>query len=413
MAVSQEFVEKSIAHQLGTQGDGVFSCDTTARQLAEQVSSGMAVSWDHAAQAPKRYNRWTASADRACPWQIEHPKHTNAVKSTHALRDILQAGADYDFMIDMQDHRVRNIVAENGHMMPMFCFNRLVGRGQGRVLWPLPGYHDIDSPDFLGNLDPARIPWNDKSDRVVWRGGAGNRGRKGKNGRGNMVRMHALLRKYKSGEFDYDQTLTVLKTMQRFGFLHRYINDPRFDLGYTNSDGFILENEPFLAEYERPRIQREDFQTYKYIVVLPGNDVGSSLFWTLNSGSVALVVDCVFETFATHHFKPWEHFVPIRKGHGDVKKQLKWCDDHQDECQAMTARAAETCKLLADPDLRKTILTGVVDGLRRRLDRTAAHSARAVRVTASPAPSNRNTTLKKMPSDSDAKVPNPREISNG
>lgn len=412
MAVSQEFVEKSIAHQLGVQSDGVFSGDSTARQLAEQVSSGMAVSWDHAAQAPKRYNRWTASTDLASPWQLEHPKHTNALKSTHALRDILEAGADYDFMIDMQDHRVRNIVTENGQMMPMFCFNRLIGRGHGRILWPLPGYHDIDSPDFLGDLDPARIAWVNKSDRVVWRGGAGNRGRKGKNGRGNMVRMHALLRKYKNGEFDRDQTLTVLKTMQRFGFLHRYINDPRFDLGYTNSDGFILENEPFLAEYERPRIEREDFQTYKYIVVLPGNDVGSSLFWSLNSGSVALVVDCNFETFATHHFKPWEHFVPIRKGHGDVKKQLKWCDDHQDECQAMTVRAAETCKLLADPDLRKTILSGVVDGLRQRLDRTVVKPAKAVKAPAS-AGQPKSDTTKRTPTVSVAKVTNARETSNG
>ena len=122
-----------------------------------------------------------------------------------------------------------------------------------------------------------------------------------------------------------------------------------------------------MAEFERPRIPREDFQTYKYIIVLPGNDVGPSLYWSLNSGSVAMVVDCQFETFATHHFKPWEHFVPIRKNHGNVSKRLAWCDDHQDEYQAMVARSADMCKFLADPDLRQTFAVGVIDGMRSGL----------------------------------------------
>lgn len=233
-------------------------------------------------------------------------------KTTDALHSILEAGADFDFLVDMQDHRNREVADAQGRAAPLFNFNRLHERHKVQVLWPLPLYHDIGSREFLGNLKPSRIAWAYKSDRVVRRGGPGNRGRLGPRDRGEMIRMHPLLRKYKSGEFSHGETLHVLQSTQRFRFLPRYIDDPRFDLGYTNSDGLILEEEPFLAEFERPRIPREDFQTYKYIVVLPGNDVGASLYWSLNSGSVAMVVDCQVETFATHHFKPWEHFVPIR-----------------------------------------------------------------------------------------------------
>jgi hypothetical protein len=367
MITSKDFVERSIAHQLGADVGYDFSLDPAVFDFVANASSGMALSWDHANQTPRGLNDWQPSTDSASPWQVHHKRHSKTNKTSGALQDILAAGADFDFLLDMQDHRSRSVVTDGGHAAPLFNFNRLHERPAGHVLWPLPHYHGIDSPDFLGNLDPKRVDWADKSDRVVWRGGPGNRGRLGPKARGAMIRMHPLLRKYKSGEFTREETQHVLKSMQRYNFLHRYIDNPRFDLGYTNSDGFVLEQEPFLADFERPRISREDFQTYKYIVVLPGNDVGSSLYWSLNSGSVALVVDCPFETFATHHFKPWEHFVPIRKNHGNVEKRLGWCDTHQEECRDMAQRSAEVCKFLADPDLRTKIAVGVIDGLRSRL----------------------------------------------
>ncbi|SFT16834.1 Glycosyl transferase family 90 [Sulfitobacter marinus] len=367
MITSKDFVERSIAHQLGPDVGYDFSLDPAVFEFVANASSGMALWWDHGKKMPRDLNDWKPSNDSGTPWDVRHNRHSKTNKTSGALKDILGAGADFDFLLDMQDHRSRSVITDQGHAAPLFNFNRLHERPAGHVLWPLPHYHDIDSPEFLGNLDPLRVDWAEKSDRVVWRGGPGNRGRLGQNARGTMIRMHPLLRKYKSGEFTRDETLHVLKSMQRFRFLYRYIDNPRFDLGYTNSDGFVLQQEPFLADFERPRIPREDFQNYKYIVVLPGNDVGSSLYWSLNSGSVALVVDCAFETFATHHFRPWEHYVPIRKNHGNVEKQLGWCETHQEECREMTLRAAEVCKLLADADLRAQIAVGVVDGVRRRL----------------------------------------------
>lgn len=367
MITSKDFVERSIAHQLGAHADFDLSSDPDVVAFVARASSGMTLSWDHGNQAPKDLNDWKPSTDADRPWHVDHKRHSNTNKTTGALQSVLNADADFDFLLDMQDHRNRTVVDDQGRAAALINFNRLRDRPEGHVLWPLPDYHDIDSPEFLGNLDPARVDWADKFDRVVWRGGPGNRGRLGERNRGEMIRMHPLLRKYKSGEFSREETLHVLKSMQRFNFLHRYIDNPRFDLGYTNSDGFVLEQEPFLADFERPRIPREDFQTYKYIAVLPGNDVGSSLYWSLNSGSVALVVDCPFETFATHHFKPWEHYIPIRKNHGDVEKRLAWCDAHQDDCQDMTRRAADVCKFLADSELRQKIAVGVIDGMRSRL----------------------------------------------
>jgi hypothetical protein len=267
--------------------------------------------------------------------------------------------------VDMQDHRTRNLRTPDGHVTPVLSFVRPIHKNTGHVLWPLPGYHDIDGPDFLGGLDGNRIPWNDKKNMVVWRGIAGNRGQLPKNRK--SIRLMPLLRKHKAGEISPEDTIKTLISMPRYRFLHRWIGDPRFDIGYTNFDGFVLADEPLLASFERPKMPRDTFQTYKYIAVLPGNDVGSSFYWTMNSGSVGLVVECEFETFATHHFKPWEHYVPISRDQGNLKRILNWCETNQEECQAIAKRAQEKCKFLADPDLRAQTCNGVISRLRKEL----------------------------------------------
>ena len=365
MSATSEFIETSITHQLGSVLQNKLSKSEAAVELAHRASSKMSLAWDHANQSPLTLNQWQCARDGSPRWQVQNKRHKNSDKTTFALRAILEAGADFDLLIDMQDHRTRNLITPDGLVSPVLSFNRPVSKKTGHVLWPLPNYHDVDGPEFLGGLAPARVPWKSKKDVVAWRGGPGNRGTL--RGRGNPMRMLPLLRKYKSGELSEEDTLSVLGSMPRYRFLKNWINDPRFDIGYTNSDGFVLANEPFLDVFERPKIPRETFQDYKYIAVLPGSDVGSSFYWTMNSGSVGLVVDCDFETFATHHFKPWEHYVPIRRDQANVARVLNWCANHPEDCQAIAKRAQEKCKFLADPDLRYQTCKGVIAKLRQEL----------------------------------------------
>lgn len=365
MESGREFVEASVAHQLGDPASRILSLAPHAQDFAQAVSSKMSLAWDHAGQSPLPLNDWAPARDQRPVWRVKNSKHRNAHKVIFALRDVLHAGADFDFLIDMQDHRTRNLITPDGVVAPVLSFNRPIGKTTGHILWPLPHYHDVDGSEFLGHLDPNRVAWRDKKDIAVWRGGPGNRGRLRRGG--NPIRMRPLLQRYQSGALSREDTLTILTTMPRYRFLNRWIDDPRFDIGYTNSDGFVLAEEPFLDVLERPKIPRENFQDYKYIFVLPGSDVGSSFYWTMNSGSVGLVIDCDFETFASHHFKPWEHYVPVRRDQANIDRAMRWCARNQDECQAMAKRAQEVCKYLADGDLRDQVCRGVVKGIRQQL----------------------------------------------
>lgn len=117
----------------------------------------MTLSWDRTASAPRNLNGWQPSKDLAKSWQAELDRRANAYKTTDALHSILEAGDDFDFLVDMQDHRNREVADAQGRATPLFNFNRLHERHKVQVLWPLPLYHDIGSPEFLGNLDPSRV----------------------------------------------------------------------------------------------------------------------------------------------------------------------------------------------------------------------------------------------------------------
>jgi hypothetical protein len=365
MSVREEFVEESVRHQIGDLTGLRLSQAEDAMTYASNASSKMTLMWDHKSDLPGDLNAWRPARDDRSKWWVKNPKHSNSKKVVFALKALLQADTDFDFLVDMQDHRTRNMMTSDGQIAPVFAFNRPLNKRTGHILWPLPDYHDLKSPEFLGELDPDRVAWSDKKDQAVWRGIAGNRGVLPD--KGNSIRLLPLLKKYKSGEFSAEDTQKVLVSMPRFRFLMNWIDDPRFDVGYTNTSEIVLSEHPFIDTYERQKISRETFQNYKYIVVLPGNDVASSFYWTMNSGSVGLVVECGFETFATHHFKPWEHYVPIRRDQANVERIMRWCVNNQGECQAIAKRAQEKCKFLADEGLRVTINKSIVSKVKDHL----------------------------------------------
>lgn len=365
MGKSADFVDLSITHQLGALTDITRTDTQDAFAYAMRASSNMSLLWEHAKQIPDDANGWQPAPQDEPLWQITNPKVKNPTKTVFALRAALDAGADFNMLIDMQDHRARSMITAENTVAPVLSFNRPVDKPTGRVLWPLPGYQDLDSPEFLGDLDPNRVAWADKKNVAVWRGGPGNRGVLP--GGRSLIRLLPLLRRHKSGELSDEVVQKTLFSMPRYRFVKNWIDDPRFDIGYTNADGFVLEQEPFLQDLEQPKLTRETFQHYKYIAVLPGSDVGSSFYWTMNSGSVGLVVGCNFETFASCHFRPWEHYVPIRRDQGNIRRIMGWCASNQDECQAIAKRAQEQCKYLADPDLRYQSLQGVIARLRQEL----------------------------------------------
>lgn len=357
------FVTQSVGHQLGCFGGARPSLSDAARAFALGASSGSTLAWNATAGAPFPANGWTIENDGSLR---KDGRRTHSMKASATLDALISNGLDYNALIDMQDRRMRNLVTPEGEVHPVFCFNRLKD-APGRVLWPLPGYHDIDADDFLGNLDPAAIRWEEKKDVFAWRGILGGRSSPHADIRQEGKRLRPVLRHGLNGEVPKAKIKETLLTFPRIRFVGKYIDDGRADVGFVDGNGFTLKDEPLLKHLERPRLPRTELQTYKYLIVLRGLDVGSSFFWTMNSGSLGLVMDTPFETFASVHFRPWEHYVPFREDLTDFEERLEWCEGHQDECRAMAERAVEVCCVLARSDIRDRIGKEVVAHLRDKL----------------------------------------------
>lgn len=363
-STEENFVARSVTHQIGFTDEIVFVADVDARRYAEARSSGMAIAWNVKRRAPFAFNGWKARTEEIRRYIDQDTEQVQRDKTLSSLREILDAGARGSIMIDMQDRRIRSVISTEMRGHPVFCFNRLAGE-PGRILWPLPRYQDFGSDDFLGNLDPVRVGWAEKDDKFAWRGIAGGRANPHLDARREKERLKPLLRKLKTGALGADRAKARLLTFPRFRFVDRYLEDSRADVGFVDGNGFILRSEDLLEPYEKPRIPREAFQRFKYLVVLRGLDVGSSFYWTMNSGSLGLVMETPFESFASVHFEPWIHYVPFKEDLSDFEENFTWCQSRQDECQAMTRRAAEVCKLLSRADLRAEILRRVVAEVNR------------------------------------------------
>lgn len=357
------FIEKSVLLQLGGVLARGLTQSSEASKQALAGSSGSALLWRSAEGRPGRANGWLLS-EATHPRDLITLAHRNKSsgfeKPQGALRALLAAGMRFDAIIDMQDRRLRNLALPDGSVFPTFCFNRETGSDQ-RILWPLPLYHDLGTPGFLGPSDWTLVPWKEKVDRLVWRGIHGGRPDIHGDPRREGMRLKPLLRKYDQGDASLEEVTQLLEYFPRHRIVQRYIDDPRFDLGFTGSIQDIpLENYAFMRPLIRPRMTQQEMLKFKYLLVLRGGDVGSSFYWTMNSGSLGLVMEGYFESFASGHFRPWEHFVPFKADLSDLEERLEWCRAHDADCAEMARRAKDMCRWLARGDLRDEIAREIV-----------------------------------------------------
>lgn len=357
------FIEASVALQLGRVLDRKLVQTPEAKVQALAGSSGSALIWLSTQGRPAPANGWRLlKGERSDTFEsVALGNRTSGLeKARGALRSLVAAGIRSDVLIDMQDRRLRNLALPDGAILPCFSFNRETHSDQ-RVLWPLPLYHDLDSDGFLGPSKWTRTRWRDKADHIVWRGIHSGRPDPHGDPRRQGMRLKPLLRKFDQGEMSHDQVMQILDWVPRHRLVQRYIDDPRFNIGFTGAlQNVPLKNYHFMQHLIRPGLTQQEMQRSKYILVLPGMDVGSSFYWTMNSGSLGLVMESHFESFASGHFRPWEHYVPFKADLSDFEERLSWCCSHDSECEEMALRAQDVCAYLARGDLRVEIAKEIV-----------------------------------------------------
>ena len=130
------------------------------------------------------------------------------------------------------------------------------------------------------------------------------------------------------------------EALARCRLVRRYHNSTLVDAKISDA----LDRVPEMMDGIRlvaPRMSMKDQLEYKAIIVLEGNDVGTSLKWALYSRSVVLMPLPTVTSYAMEELlEPWKHYVPLKSDLTDVEEQVLWVLHNDDEARAIAERGS-------------------------------------------------------------------------
>ncbi|MDO5648324.1 glycosyl transferase family 90 [Paracoccus sp. (in: a-proteobacteria)] len=289
-------------------------------------------------------------------------RHPKTLRVEGVINDILRLNRRDPVWMDMEDSRWIGSPHDATLPAPVIGHNRRED-AENVVLWPLPGQHEVGQPGFDGVAD--RVAWDDKADRVVWRGMISGSERR------NRVRpgpaSHVFLKRLMAAGGNVDRRATAwagLCRTSRFALIRRLWQHPDFDLGVVMAWGFrAAARDPWLAPYCVPRQDRAFFHQFRYQLCLTGYDHPSNFMQAIDTQGVALVEDDGWQVFYSGRFRPWEHYIPIQRYGDDIQDKLAWARAHPAECRAMSAAARSEAAHFRNPAARRDLMARILDGL--------------------------------------------------
>lgn len=281
------------------------------------------------------------------------------------LNDILRLGRRDPVHIDMEDARWIGADPAFAPGAPVLCHNRRAD-AQNAILWPLPELHSPGLPGYASADTADDIPWQNKADRLVWRGNlSGTAPRPPGARRGPAA--HALLTRLQQAGGDSAARAILcddIHTLPRLDFLRRHQDDPDFDVGLVMAFHYRHHaDDPVIAPFCRPRLTPAQFHRFRYQLCLAGYDHPTNFLGVMNSRSVTLKEEDGWQVFYSGLFKPWIHYIPLEKGAGDIRQKLDWARANPLQCQEISAAARKQISRLADPALLDLVRGLVLDGL--------------------------------------------------
>lgn len=280
------------------------------------------------------------------------------------INDILGMGRRDPVLIDMEDSRWVGSDHGAAQDRPTLCHNRRSG-ARNMVLYPLPGQYGPGYPGFSPNGSDDRIAFEDKADRLVWRGMiSGSERREG--GRPGPA-SHSFLRELARAGDDPDARQAAWQGLcrtSRLAVVRRFWDDPDYDMQVVMAWGFRnFAADPLLAPYCGKRQPASFSHGFRYQLCMAGYDHGSNFIPAINSNSVLLKEEDGWEVFYSGRFKPWTHYIPLERYCDDLPDKLAWARENPAKCMAMSENARAEVRLLSDRGLIAAVKARILDGL--------------------------------------------------
>ena len=162
-----------------------------------------------------------------------------------------------------------------------------------------------------------RIPFSQKKDKVIFRGGISRR------------------------------------NSQRLYFVKNFFNHPLFD---------IKVRDKIYPEWWGEKISIQAHLHCKFIMTLEGNDVASNLKWVMSSNSIAVMPKPTCETwFMEGTLIPNYHYIEVKDDFSDLEERILYYIEHTDEAEAIVKHAHEYVEVFKNKEREDAIALLTLD----------------------------------------------------
>lgn len=117
-----------------------------------------------------------------------------------------------------------------------------------------------------------------------------------------------------------------------------------------------------------PDMTMQQLLEYKYILVVEGNDVATSLPWIMASQSIVFMpLPTIASWFMQDRLIPYYHYIPVASDFRDLEDQVHWCENHIDHCHSIIQHANEYVQQFMDPEKELYLARKIVEIYRQNV----------------------------------------------
>lgn len=143
--------------------------------------------------------------------------------------------------------------------------------------------------------------------------------------------------------------------MQRIKFLKKWFGHAQFNIAQTSKVS------PY-TDWRKPKLNMYEMLQYKFVMVIEGNDVATSLKWVMASNSVAIMSKPKFETwFMEDTLIPDFHYIQVKDDYSDVVEKMNHYLKHPEEVKAIIQNAHTFINQYRDSRRERLIALRVMD----------------------------------------------------
>ena len=233
------------------------------------------------------------------------------------------------FRLVAEDNRIRFDV-------PVILKSRMIAdRDSKGVLLPLNWYrHWALLADLAGN----DCPFDDKDDKLVWRGTT-------------------------TGPFCRRSPADAYGS--RYHLAHLSDLAPDIDVKFTKivQQAKCGDDFPIAAvqAHMGPTLSLREQLSSKYLLCLEGNDVASGLKWMMASNSTVIMPEPTCETwFCEGELIAWEHYVPVKHDLSNINEIYAWCLANPLKCKDIARNGRAFVAQFLDYATERAIINEVI-----------------------------------------------------